>query len=105
MCDEYSIRTEIMALWSGKGKTLSRLNASKFKCFMALKQYREWKKHSKKVLEHKLADFKYNMKRKAFLGWEKEYKAWKIKKNKEDFEKAVKLELQTISAQYNKEIE
>ena len=42
-----------MALWAGKGKTLARLNVMKFKCFQSLKQYREWKKHTKRVLEQK----------------------------------------------------
>ena len=54
MCDELSLRCEIMALWSGKGKTLARVNNLKLKCFYALKHYREFKKHSKKVLTHKL---------------------------------------------------
>ena len=33
------------------------------------------------------------MKQRVFSGWEKQYKEWKIVKNKDDFEKAVKLEL------------
>jgi len=33
MCDELSIRCEIMALWSGKGKTLARVNSLKIKSF------------------------------------------------------------------------
>lgn len=52
-----------------------------------------------------MRQFRANLKRKAFLGWEKHYRAWKIIKNREDFDKAVKLELQHICAQYNKEIE
>ncbi len=48
---------------------------------------------------------KENVSRRAFLAWQKQYKAWKVIKNREDFEKAVKLELQHICAQYNKEIE
>ena len=43
--------------------------------------------------------------RRVFSGWEKQYKEWKVVKNRDDFEKAVKLELQSICAQYNKEIE
>ena len=42
-----------MALWAGKGKTLARLNVMKYKCFSALKSYKEWKKHTKNVLESK----------------------------------------------------
>lgn len=71
MCDELTIRCEIMALWSGKGKTLARVNALKLKCFFALKNYREWKKHTKKVLDHRLRQYKEDTKRKVFLGWEK----------------------------------
>ena len=56
-------------------------------------------------MEHRLRQHKENVSRRAFLGWQKQYKAWKVVKNREDFEKAVKLELQHICAQYNKEIE
>ncbi|CDW91294.1 UNKNOWN [Stylonychia lemnae] len=105
LCDELGIRCEIMALWAGKGKTLARMKVLQFKCFNALKQYREFKKHSKNVLKHKLEQYRENTKRKVFLGWEKQYKEWKIIKNRDDFEKAVKTELQQICAQYSKEIE
>lgn len=105
MCEELGIRCEIMALWAGKGKTLARMKVLQFKCFNALKQYRDFKKHSKQMLVHQLKKHKDNQKKKAFLGWEKQYKEWKIQKNKDDFEKAVKQELQHICAQYNKEIE
>ena len=94
-----------MALWAGKGKTLARVKCLQLKCFLALKQYREWKKHCKLVLAQKKRQFRENQSRKVFHGWQKHYKAWKIIKNKEDFEKALKSELQTIAAQYNKEIE
>ena len=43
--------------------------------------------------------------RNVFHGWQKHYKQWKVKKNKEDFELALKKEIQAISAHYNKEIE
>eukprot|EP00347_Sterkiella_histriomuscorum_P014474 403360737 len=105
MCDELGIRCEIMALWAGKGKTLARMKVLQFKCFNAFKQYREFRKHSQKVLAHKLAYYRKTMKQRVFSGWEKQYKEWKIVKNKDDFEKAVKLELQSICAQYSKEIE
>ena len=51
MCDELNLRCEIMALWAGKGKTLARVKCLQQKCFLALKQYKEWKKHSKLVLQ------------------------------------------------------
>jgi hypothetical protein len=94
-----------MAFWAGKSKTLLRIKLVEHKAFEAFKSFWQFKKHSKKVLEHRLKQYKEDLKRKAFLGWEKQYKEWKIVKNREDFEKAVKLELQTICAQYNKEIE
>jgi hypothetical protein len=40
-----------------------------------------------------MRQFKENTKRKVFQGWGLQYKAWKVKKNREDFDKAVKLEL------------
>ena len=76
-----------------------------FKAFQGLKEWRNFKKHSKKVMEHRVRVSRERLKRLVFLGWEKHYKEWKIVKNREDFDKAVKLELQNISAQYNKEIE
>lgn len=38
LCEELSIRCEIMALWAGKGKTIGRLSVMKLKCFMSLKK-------------------------------------------------------------------
>lgn len=37
LCDELSLRCEIMALWAGKGKTLARVKVLEHKCFMGLK--------------------------------------------------------------------
>jgi len=53
LCDEYNVRCEILAIWSGEGKTLARIRGLQLKCFLALKRYREWKKHSCKVLDNK----------------------------------------------------
>jgi len=60
---------------------------------MSLRKNWQENKHNKILITHKVAHLKQNMKKRAFLGWEKQYKAWKIIKNKEDFDKAVKLEL------------
>ena len=103
--EELSIRSEILALWAGKGKTLARMKVLQMKAFNSLQQFCRFKKHSKIVLKNKLATFREDTKRRVFRGWEKQYKQWKIEKNKNDFEKAVKSELQHICAQYNKEIE
>lgn len=46
-CDEMRVRSEILAIWSGEGKTKARIRGLQLKCFLAFKQYREWKKHSK----------------------------------------------------------
>lgn len=40
MCEEYNLRCEIMALWSGKGQTVARMRTVTMKCFLALKQFR-----------------------------------------------------------------
>ena len=74
MCDELALRCEIMALWAGKGKTLARVNVLKLKSFMAIKNYRNWKKHSAIILKQKLADYRANVKKRVFLNWEKHYK-------------------------------
>ena len=58
LCDEYRVRGEILALWSGEGKTLARIRGLQLKCFLALKQYRAWKKHSKNTLNNKLIQFR-----------------------------------------------
>ncbi len=44
-------------------------------------------------MKHKLAQYRERVKRRVFLGWEKQYKEWKIIKNRDDFDKAVKSEL------------
>ena len=51
MSGEYKVRCEILALWSGKGKTVSRIKTLQMKCFLALKQNKEFKKHSKLLIE------------------------------------------------------
>ena len=53
MKEEYSLRCEIMALWSGKGQTLARMKVVHMKCFRALKNHLQFKKHSKLVLANK----------------------------------------------------
>jgi len=63
------------------------------KTFQALKLNAEKMKHNKLVIKNRLIQHKQNIKKQVFLGWEKQYKQWKIKKNKEDFDKAVKSEL------------
>lgn len=94
-----------MAIWAGKGKTLAKMKVLQYKCFNALKLFRDFKKHSKTVLKLQLQRHKQNTRKRAFLCWEKHYRDWKIQKNKDDFDKAVKSELQHICAQYSKEIE
>jgi len=63
--DEYSIRCEIMAIWCSKGKTIGRLQALQLKCLLALKNYTVWKRRSQQILEHKLARFRKEKKRKV----------------------------------------
>ena len=100
LAQEYSLRCEIMALWSGKGQTVARMKVVQMKCFRALKEYREFKKHSKAVLEHRNRVGKVNRMREVFQAWQKSFAQTKIKRDKEKFDNAVKAELQTISATY-----
>ena len=57
------------------------------------------------MIAHRLVQHKKERARTVFQAWQKHYKAWKVEKDKEDFQKAVKLEIQSISANYSKEIE
>lgn len=66
MCDEYNLRCEIMALWSGKGLTVARLRTVTMKCFTALKAFREFKLYSKNVLENKNKENKARNTRRVF---------------------------------------
>ena len=43
--------------------------------------------------------------RALWQGWIKSHLTWREEKKKEDFKKAVKAEIQNISANYSKEIE
>lgn len=94
-----------MALWSGKGLTVARMRAVTMKCFLALKNYRQFKLHSKAVLENKRRSNREKQMRKVFQGWVKSFKSTKVQRDKEKFDKQVKVELQSISATYQKEIE
>ena len=105
MSDEYSLRCEIMALWSGKGQTLARMKVSQMKCFRALKHYYEFNKYSKQVLLNKAKSSKVDNKRKVFQAWVKNFKESKVRRDQEKFDKSVKSELQAISGTYQKEIE
>jgi hypothetical protein len=84
---------------------MARMKVVQMRCFRALKEYREFKKHSKAVLEHRNRVGKVNRMREVFQAWQKSFAQTKIKRDKEKFDNAVKAELQTISATYQKEIE
>ena len=93
MSDEYSLRCEIMALWSGKGQTLARMKVSQMKCFRALKHYYQFNKYSKQVLSNKARTSKVDQKRKVFQAWVRNFKESKVRRDKEKFDKSVKAEL------------
>lgn len=80
--EEYGLRTEIMALWSGKGQTMARLRVTQMRCFQALKGYRDFKKHTEAVLEHKARKFRKQKLRDVFQAWHKNFKAAKIELDK-----------------------
>jgi hypothetical protein len=66
MCDEYNVRCEYLALWTCQGKTLSRFSTIKFRCFLQLKKYFEFKKYTRKMVEHRLQQHKKNRARAVF---------------------------------------
>jgi centrosomal protein POC5 len=103
--EEYFLRCEIMALWSGKGLTLARMKVVQMKCFRALKHHLQFKKYSKQVLANKALKHRIDKMRSVFQAWLRDFKVAKVKRDKEKFDRAVKTELQSISAQYQKEIE
>ena len=75
------------------------------RCFMALKDYQQFKKHSKQVLCNKAKENRMKKMRKVFQAWGKSFQETKVKRDKEKFDGAVKTELQSISATYQKEIQ
>lgn len=54
LSDDLGARCEGMAFWAGKAKTLLRIKLLQHQAFDSLKKYRDFQKHSKKVLEHRL---------------------------------------------------
>ena len=91
--DEYAVRCEYLSFWAYQGKTLARVRTVMFRCFLQLKKYREWKKYSRKMVAQRLVHHKKERARAVFQAWQKHYKAWKVEKDKEDFQKAVKYEI------------
>ena len=69
------------------------MKVCQFKCFKALKEYREFKKHTKTILEHKSETNRVKKMRKVFQAWNKEFKSTKVRRDKEKFDYAVKTEL------------
>lgn len=104
-CDEYKVRTEMMAVWSCQGKTIGRIRTLQLKCFFALKKYWEFKRHSKIILADRAKHNKQLWTRQVFQAWVRHHQAFKKEKQKQRFDLAVKNEVQLISASYQKEIE
>ena len=94
-----------MAFWSGKGKTLARINVMQVRCFNSLKKYWQFKKYAHQMLTHKKRQMRESKLRKVFQGWLKDFKTRKIQRDQAKFDTAVKRELQLMSATYQKEIE
>jgi hypothetical protein len=74
MSEEYSLRCEIMALWSGKGQTLARMKITQMRSFRALKWYYQFNKYSKQVLSNKAKKDRVEKQRKVFQAWVKNFK-------------------------------
>ena len=64
--DEYAVRCEYLSFWAYQGKTLARVRTVMFRCFLQLKKYREFKKHSRKMIAHRLANHKKERARAVF---------------------------------------
>ena len=64
--ENLDVRCEFLAFWAYQGKTMARLRTVQFRCFLQLKKYREWKKHSRQLLAHKLAQHKKDHTRRLF---------------------------------------
>lgn len=103
--ENLDVRCEFLAFWAYQGRTMARLRTVQFRCFLQLKKYREWRKHSRQMVEHRLRNHKQQRLRQIWQGWIKSHMTWREEKKKEDFNKAVKLQIQSISANYSKEIE
>ncbi len=54
LAEDLQTRCEAMSFWSGKSKMLLRIKLLQHRAFSALKDYRDFKKHSKRVLENRL---------------------------------------------------
>ena len=82
-----------MALWSGKGQTIGRMRVVEMKCFRALKSHCQFKKYTKQVLANKAKKDRVKNMRNVFQAWVKDFKVAKVRRDKEKFERAVKVEL------------
>jgi len=78
--ENLSVRCEFMAFWAYQGKTMARLRTVQFRCFLQLKKYREWKKHSRQMVEHKLGSHKKQQLRSLWQGWIKAHSTWRDEK-------------------------
>ena len=65
-CDEYKVRTEMMAIWSCQGKTVGKIRSVQLKCFYALKKYWEFKRYSKTALADRAIHNKKLQQRRVF---------------------------------------
>lgn len=63
---EYSLRCEIMAFWSGKGKTIGRIKTMQVRCFRALQRHWQFKKYSTQMVGHKMRAYKLKKMRSVF---------------------------------------
>jgi hypothetical protein len=54
LSEDLTQRCEGMAFWAGKSKMLLRIKLLQHKAFEGLKKNRDFSKHAKRVLEHRL---------------------------------------------------
>ena len=78
---DLNVRSEILSLWSGTAKSLTRLRLLQLRAFNGLKKYREWKKYKKVLAAKSQKEYKLKIEKLAFRSWIKDYKEWKEKKD------------------------
>ena len=71
LAENLDVRCEYLAFWAYQGKTMARLRTVQFRCFLQLKKYKEWRKHSRQMVAHKLANHKKERLRALWQGWVK----------------------------------
>lgn len=85
---------------TGTAKIKGKMRVLMYKIFCKLRDNARFKKHGKLLLIMQEKKWKDNVKFEVFKEWERWWRKWKVKKNKDDFEASLKREMQVITGQY-----